>query len=152
MAEWVETFKGSILASEYDSEAYMNSRIYVSRFDQATWFLLHAIGLTPAQVKADGRRVAIIRQNYQYLRELKGGELVTVRSGYVAVGRKHLRLIHQMRAYGTGDLIASADCTALLASLETNRTIPLPEDLAEAAKARLIVSNAPEAAMPGEGG
>jgi acyl-CoA thioesterase FadM len=152
MAEWVETFKGSILASEYDAEAYMNSHIYVSRFDQATWFLLHAIGLTPAQVKAHGHRVAIVRQNYQYLRELRGGELVTVRSGYVAVGAKRLRFVHQMRDYETGDMVASSDCTAVLASLETNKTVPLPETLAEAAKARLLVANPPDAAPLGEGG
>ena len=44
MAEWVHTFKGAVLASEYDFASHMNSRMYVSRFDQATWFLLHAIG------------------------------------------------------------------------------------------------------------
>ena len=29
MAEWIETFKGAVLASEYDSETHMNSQIYV---------------------------------------------------------------------------------------------------------------------------
>ena len=50
-ARWVETFKGAVLASEYDAEASMNSAIYVSRFDQATWFLLQSIGLTPSRIK-----------------------------------------------------------------------------------------------------
>ena len=45
MAEWVHTFKGAVLASEYDVASHMNSRMYVSRFDQATWFLLHAVGV-----------------------------------------------------------------------------------------------------------
>ena len=35
MAEWVHTFKGAVLASEYDVASHMNSRMYVSRFDQA---------------------------------------------------------------------------------------------------------------------
>ena len=43
MAEWVHTFKGAVLASEYDSASHMNSRMYVSRFDQATWFLLQSM-------------------------------------------------------------------------------------------------------------
>ena len=78
MTKWVETFKGAVLASEYDAEAYMNSQIYVARFDQATWFLLHAIGVTPASIKRQKLRVAIVRQNYQFLAELRGGELEAV--------------------------------------------------------------------------
>jgi acyl-CoA thioesterase FadM len=75
MTRWVETFKGAVLASEYDAEAHMNSQMYVSRFDQATWFLLHAVGFTPASIKKQKLRVAIVRQNYQFLAELRGGEL-----------------------------------------------------------------------------
>jgi hypothetical protein len=80
----VHTFKGAVLASEYDFASHMNSHIYVSRFDQATWFLLHAIGMTPASMKQKNLRVAIVRQNYQFLEELRGGELVEIKSGFLA--------------------------------------------------------------------
>ena len=83
-ARWVETFKGAVLASEYDAEAYMNSQMYVSRFDQGTWFLLQSIGLTPGGIKQKKLRVAIVRQNYQFLAELRGGELITIRSAFFA--------------------------------------------------------------------
>jgi acyl-CoA thioesterase FadM len=66
MADWIHTFKGAVLASEYDFTAHMNSRMYVSRFDQATWFLLHAVGVTPASMREANRRLAIVRQNYQF--------------------------------------------------------------------------------------
>ena len=58
MAEWIHTFKGAVLASEYDFTSHMNSRMYVSRFDQATWFLLQAIGVTPALMKQKHLRIA----------------------------------------------------------------------------------------------
>ena len=60
MAEWIETFKGAVLAYEYDSQSHMNSNLYVTRFDQATWFLLASIGVTPRSMKQAGRRVAIV--------------------------------------------------------------------------------------------
>ena len=91
MAEWVHTFKGAVLASEYDDASHMNSRMYVARFDQATWFLLHAIGVTPASIKQQHQRMAIVRQNYQFLEELRGGELVEIKSGFLAVGEKYFR-------------------------------------------------------------
>jgi len=135
---WVETFKGAVLASEYDAEASMNSAIYVSRFDQATWFLLQSIGLTPALIKRQKRRVAIVRQNYQFLAELRGGELITVRSGFFAIGAKYLRFLHQMHNSVTGRMVASSDCTAVLASLKTGKSVPLPPGLQRAAKTHLV--------------
>jgi acyl-CoA thioesterase FadM len=131
---WIETFRGAVLAAEYDPESSMNSRLYIERFDQATWFLLHAIGLTPRGVKAEGRRVAVVRQTFQYVRELTGGELVTIQSGFIAVGKKHFRFIHRMLDVETGALIASADMTAVQASRETGKTVALPD--AQIAKAQ----------------
>jgi acyl-CoA thioesterase FadM len=138
MAKWVETFKGAVLASEYDAEAYMNSQIYVARFDQATWFLLHAIGVTPASIKRQKLRVAIVRQNYQFLAELRGGELVAVKSGFIAVGAKYVRFLHQMFDCVSNRLIATSDCTAVLARLATGKSIPLPPDFRRRAKTHLV--------------
>ena len=137
---WEETFKGAVLASEYDAEAHMNSAIYVARFDQATWFLLHAVGVTPAAMKRQRRRVAIVRENYQFLRELKGGELVTIRSGFLAVGRKYMRFLHQMHDRGNERLVASCDCTAVFASLGSGKSIPLPGSVVRRATAHLVTA------------
>jgi len=144
MSGWVETYKGAILASEYDAEAYMNSPIYVSRFDQATWFLLHSIGVTPAGIKRKKQRVAIVRENYQFLRELRGGELVTIRSGVVAVGRKYLRFVHQMLDGVSAKMVATCDCTAVIASTATGKSMPLPKPIADRAGAQLLAEGRDE--------
>jgi acyl-CoA thioesterase FadM len=141
MADWIETFKGVIQASEYDPNAHMNSHAYVSRFDQATWFLLAAAGLTPRIVRERGLRIAVLRQGFQYVRELKGWELVVIRSGFIAVGAKHLRFQHRMLDEESGQLVATGECTAVLASLEKGRAVPLDESLAARAKARLVTIN-----------
>ena len=138
---WVETFKGVVLASEYHAEAYMNSQMYVSRFDQATWFLLHAIGVTPASIKKQKLRVAIVRQNYQFLAELRGGELVTIRSAFFAVGAKYVRFIHQMFDSVTARMVGTSDCTAVLASLKTGKGIKLPDGFRRRGKAHLVSTN-----------
>ena len=141
MAEWVHTFKGAVLASEYDFASHMNSRMYVSRFDQATWFLLHAIGVTPASMKLRNLRVAIVRQNYQFLEELRGGELVEIKSGFLAVGEKYFRFLHQMYDDETGKMVATCDSVAVQASLETGKSIPMTAELQEKAKRYLVTSN-----------
>ena len=141
MAEWVHTFKGAVLASEYDVASHMNSRMYVSRFDQATWFLLHAVGVTPASIKQQNLRVAIVRQNYQFLAELRGGELVEIKSGFLAVGEKYFRFLHQMFDDESGRMVATCDSVAVQASLESGKSVPLTPLLQEKAKRYLVTSN-----------
>jgi acyl-CoA thioester hydrolase len=146
MADWVETFKGAVLVSEYDSASHMNSQMYVARFDQATWFLMHAVGVTPTTMRQQDRRIAIVRQSYQFLEELRGGELVVVKSGFVAVGEKYLRFIHQMWNFERSQLLATCDCTAVQASLETGKSIALPAALQQQAKDLLVAANVEVAA------
>ena len=141
MGAWVETFRGAVLASEYDAESHMNSQMYVARFDQATWFLLHSVGITPRAMKKAGRRIAVVRQSYQFLSELRGGELVQVESGFVAVGRKFFRFLHRMRDVETGQLLATSDSTAVEASLATGKSVPLPAAQRKEAEARLVSAN-----------
>ncbi len=141
MAEWIETFKGAVLASEYDAASHMNTQMYVSRFDQATWFLLGTIGVTSAVVKRQGRRIAVSRQSFHFIGELRGGELVVVRSGFVAVGRKYLRFLHRMFDTLSGDMVATSDCTAVQASLKTGKSVALSADLRRNAEELLVTAN-----------
>ncbi len=140
-AEWVETYKGAVLASEYDPETHMNTQIYSTRFDQATWFLLSAIGISPATMKKEGRRLAVIRQSYQMMRELRGADLVAIESGFVGVGGKYIRFIHRMSDYTTGALVATSDCTAVVASLKSGKSVALPAKIQTKAKALLVSWN-----------
>ena len=141
MADWIETLKGAVGAAEYDPNSYMNTQAYVSRFDQATWFLLSQVGVTPRSVRERDRRVAVLRQSFQFVKELHGGELISVKSGFVAVGEKYVRFIHRMEDVETGELIASCDCTAVEASLETGKSVKLPKEVSEQAQAHLVTIN-----------
>jgi acyl-CoA thioester hydrolase len=147
MADWVRTFQGAVLASEYDAVGHMNSHIYVSRFDQATWFLLGAIAVTPEEVKKKRLRIAIVRQNYQFLEELRGGELLRVQSGFVALGDKYFRFLHQMYNNQTGKLVATCDSVAVHASLDTGKSVPLTEAFVQAASKHLLSPNVVENAL-----
>lgn len=148
MADWINTFQGVVIASEYDATSFMNSRMYALRFDQATWLLLQAVGVTPSSIHQENLRVAVIRQNFQFLRELRGGELVRVRSGFLTVGEKYFRMLHQMFDEDSGTMMATCDIVAVRASIETGASVKLPPDLRERAEAHLVTRNVPEAGLP----
>lgn len=141
MAEWIETFKGVIDAREYDPNAHMNTQAYVSRFDQATWFLLAAVGLTPRTVRARKRRIAVLRQGFNFVHELKGSELIVIKSGFVAVGDKHLRFQHRMIDTERDMLMAACDGTAVEVSLENERAAPIEVAIKDRAKSLLVTIN-----------
>lgn len=141
MADWIETYRGAVLAAEYDATSHMNTPAYVSRFDQATWFTLAAIGVTPENMQKRGRRIAIVRQNFQYLQELKGGQLLIVRSGFIAVGAKYTRFQHRMFDAISDKLVATCDCTAVQASLKTGRAVKLSAGHRKAAEGLLVTKN-----------
>lgn len=141
MAEWIETFKGVIDAREYDPNAHMNTEAYVSRFDQATWFLLAAVGLTPRTVRERKRRIAVLRQGFNFVHELKGSELIVIKSGFVAVGEKHLRFQHRMIDTERDMLMAACDGTAVEVSLENERAAPIEVAIKDRAKSLLVTIN-----------
>jgi acyl-CoA thioester hydrolase len=141
MAEWIETFKGVIDAREYDPNAHMNTQAYVSRFDQATWFLLAAVGLTPRTVRERKRRVAVLRQGFNFVHELKGSELIVIQSGFVAVGEKYLRFQHRMIDAESDMLMASCDGTAVEVNLENERAVPIEVAIKDRAKSLLVTTN-----------
>src|SRR5262249_43814959 len=138
MADWIETFKGVIDAREYDPNAHMNTQAYVSRFDQATWFLLAAVGLTPRTVRERKRRVAVLRQSFNFVHELKGSELIVIQSGFVAVGDKHLRFQHRMIDAESDKLMAACDGTAMEVSLESERAVAIEPEVKDRAKSLLV--------------
>ena len=141
MADWIETFKGVIDAREYDPNAHMNTQAYVSRFDQATWFLLAAVGLTPRTVRERQRRVAVLRQSFNFVHELKGSELIVIESGFVAVGDKHLRFQHRMIDVETQQLMAACAGTAVEVNLANERAVAIDAEVKKRAEARLVTIN-----------
>src|SRR5262249_15753390 len=105
--------------------------------------LLRAISVTPASIKQQNLRVAIVRQNYQFLEELRGGELVEIKSGFLAVGEKYFRFLHQMFNAETGEMIATCDSVAVRASLDTGKGGARRAGREEKAKQFLVTPNAP---------
>ena len=68
MPEPLLTYRGAVYPSECDHMGHMNVAFYVAKFDQATWQLFAAIGLTRARFDADGSGMAGLEQHIEYKR------------------------------------------------------------------------------------
>jgi acyl-CoA thioester hydrolase len=133
----LDTYRGTVLPWHCDHMGHMNVMWYVGKFDEATWNLFAAMGVTAAFLKENKRAMAAVQQNITYRRELLVGDIVTVRSAFIEVRDKVARFVHEMRNAQTGDISAVCVLTGVSMDAQTRKSCPFPPDLV--ARARSLV-------------
>jgi acyl-CoA thioester hydrolase len=107
----------------------MNVMWYVGKFDEASWQLLAALGLTAARFKREGIGMAAVDQQIKYKRELHAGDVVTIRSSVLDVTERSIRLVHEMRNDETGELAATTILVGVHFDTTLRQARPLPPDV-----------------------
>ena len=80
---WTETYRGAVNRWEVDNVDHFTVAYYFARFEDATLWLLQALGLGPEALGT--RRAAVIAEcRVRYLRELRVGDLLSIRSGVIS--------------------------------------------------------------------
>ena len=136
---WDVTYRGTVYPWHCDHMGHMNVMWYVGKFDEATWQLFSAIGLTPDRLRANGRGLAAVDQRISYRREVRAGDVVLVRSALLEVRSKVIRFCHRMEDAATGEPVAGTLLTGVHLDTTARRSCPLPEDLL--ARARALVTD-----------
>ena len=78
MSEMRETYRGVVYPWHCDHMGHMNVMWYVGKFDEATWNLFAAMGMSASFLREQRRGMAAVQQNITYRRELHAGETVAV--------------------------------------------------------------------------
>jgi acyl-CoA thioester hydrolase len=127
------TYKGAIYPWHCDHMGHMNVMWYVGKFDEATWHLFLALGLTPALLRETKRGMAAVEQTIQYKRELLAGDIVTVHSALLEMKDKSIRFTHEMRKADTGEIAATTVLTGVHLDTVTRRACAFPPSVREKA-------------------
>ena len=131
MTDLVETYRGTIYPWHCDHMGHMNVMWYVGKFDEATWNLFAAMGVTAAFLKANGRGMVAVEQNLTYRRELYAGETLAIRSAFLEVRDKVAKFVHEMRHGVTGELAATCILTGVHIDAQTRKSCPFPAEILE---------------------
>ena len=129
----IVTYRGTVYPSQCDHMGHMNVMWYVAKFDEASWQLLSTLGLTASRFKREGIGVAAVDQHIQYKRELRAGDVVTIRSSVLAVTDKSIRLVHQMTNDETGEIAAITILVGVHLDTTSRRARALPSDVRDCA-------------------
>jgi acyl-CoA thioester hydrolase len=131
------TYRGVVYPWHCDHMGHMNVMWYVGKFDEASWHCFAALGLTPAWLRQHGRGMAAVEQQISYRRELRAGDLVSVRTRVLEVHDKALRLAHAMHDEADGALCATSALTAVHLDTAARRAIAFSDEVRARAQARL---------------
>ena len=125
------TYKGAVYPWHCDHMGHMNVMWYVGKFDEATWNLFAAMGVTAAFLKESGRGMAAVQQNITYKRELHAGDTVVVQSTFIEVREKLAKFVHEMRHAVSGELSAICVLTGVHIDTRTRKSCPFPTEILE---------------------
>lgn len=131
------TYRGVVYPWQCDHVGHMNVMWYVGKFDEATWNLFAAIGLTPAFLRAEHRGMAAVQQNITYKRELMPGDVVAITSRVISIRDKVIVFGHEMRDATTGEISALCELTAVHLDRAARKSIPFPPQVRTAAEAMI---------------
>ena len=129
MSELLLTYRGAVYPWHCDQMGHMNVMWYVGTFDEATWNLFAAMGVTTAFLRERKRGMAAVQQNITYRRELVAGDTVTVHSAFLEIRDKVARLVHEMRHGETGELAAYCMLTGVHIDAEARKACPFPQEI-----------------------
>jgi len=116
---------------------HMNVMYYVGKFDEATWQLLAAIGLTPAGMRAADTGMVAVEQTISYKQELLAGDVLSIWSRLLEVREKAVRFTHEMRNDASGEVAATTLLVGVHIDTRVRRACPLPADVLARAQAMI---------------
>ena len=134
------TYKGAVYPWHCDHMGHMNVIWYVGKFDEATWHLFHALGLTPAFLRANNRGMVAVEQTIQYKRELVAGDVVTIHSALLEIKDRSIRFAHEMRKADTDEIAATTALTGVYLDTVARRACAFPDIVKERAAALQTVA------------
>jgi len=127
------TYRSTVYPWHCDHVGHMNVMWYVGKFDEATWNFFNRVGLTPAYFRENGRGMAAVDQHIEYKRELKAGDVVTIRTTLLEFAGKKVRFRHDMTNEATGELAAVTTLLGVHMDTVARKSCPVPQALIERA-------------------
>jgi len=138
MRDQLITYRGVVYPWHCDHMGHMNVMWYVGKFDEASWNVFAAVGLTPSSLRKDNRGMAGLEQHIAYKRELMAGDVVIIRSRVLEVSEKVLRFSHEMTNAESGEVAATTELVAVHIDRSVRKSCPFPPAVLE--RARTLVA------------
>ena len=126
------THRAVIPESYLDMMGHMNVMWYTHLFSQAAWGLFQLVGLTREHFTAHRTGSFALTQHFRYLKEVRLGQNVTLRSRVLGRSAKRWHSIHFMTIDELDVLAATAEVGNTYVDMTVRRSAPMPPVIADA--------------------
>ena len=127
----IETYRGVVYPNQLDHMDHMNVQWYTSKFDEGTWHLFSAAGVTSEYIRKNNKGMAAVEQTTKYKAEAMSGDLLVVKSKVLEIKDKTIRFIHCMYDSETGTEVATSELVAVHLDKKERKACSLPEHIKE---------------------
>ncbi|HEX7908975.1 MAG TPA: acyl-CoA thioesterase [Paraburkholderia sp.] len=124
----IPTFNGVVYPSQTDAMGHMTVQYYIAAFDQAMWHLVSRLGYDPEWRNSRNEGWADVRYEIDFRSELRVGDLYTVDSEVIDVGKSSFRSKHRLLAR-SGEVAAELLMTSVYFHLKERKSIPIPDSI-----------------------
>lgn len=128
----METYRGVVYPAQSDAMGHMTVQYYVAAFDQAMWHFVASLGYNPDWRNERKEGWADVRYEIDYRSELKVGDLFTVASKLLKIGRSSLVTHHELKNLA-GETCAEISMTSVYFDLEKRASKAIPDQIKAAA-------------------
>jgi len=125
----IETYRGVVYPWQMDHMDHMNVQFYTARFDEATWHLFAALGMTTGYFKANRRGMAALEQRTLYKKELHAGALIRITSELLEMKPKTIRFLHRMYDTESGAEVATTELVGAHIDTDARKALPFPQEI-----------------------
>ncbi|WP_169515298.1 thioesterase family protein [Gordonia shandongensis] len=129
----LSTYETTVAREWIDYNGHLSEAFYVLVFGYATDTAMDVLGLDEGYRSRTGCSLYTVEAHVRYLREVGLAAPLTVTTEIVGVADKKLHIAHSMHSGET--LVATEEIMALHVDQEAGRSVPMPDDVAAAARA-----------------
>jgi len=127
----IETYRGVVYPNQLDHMGHMNVQWYTSKFDEGTWHLFSAVGITSDYIRKTNKGMAALEQTTKYKAEAMAGDLLVVKSKILEIKDKTIKFTHLMYNVETQLEVAATELVAVHLDRNERRACSLPKDIKE---------------------
>lgn len=135
------THRAVIPESYLDEMGHMNVMWYTHLFSESAWGLFQLVGMTGEHFKTHGTGSFALTQHFRYLKEVRHGHHVTLRSRVLGRSAKRWHTMQFMTIDELDVLAATAEVVSTYVDLTIRRSAVMPAEIADAID-RLLVAHA----------
>ncbi|UXN57555.1 acyl-CoA thioesterase [Phyllobacterium zundukense] len=133
---WIETARTMVYPADCDSQNHLNTAGYMRVFDIAIFQLFFRLGYTVEDLETNMVGWADVSHQINYLKEIKSGWPLFVRSAVVKIGRSSIDSVHEIVVEGTGEVAAKLQAKTVQFDLRARASLPVLDAVRTAAQDR----------------